>query len=237
MMTISQLEPSVLDIQTLQRTNAPVGCNENSSIVRYLIDMLKFKPKNIRKIDSISDYPTAFKNRDIEAAFFVAPHAKVFLAKYSCAGFVKAGDTFNLGGFGFAFPKDSSKLASDISEAVLNVIEDGETRKLEDDMMISTVSCSTSYDKNQEDRSLGIQPFHGLFYISAIVAVLAVLAWSYSIKDLLISELRNWMSHIQQTLSHFWIILLWRGIKAFMAQMYSEFQTGVIRRSSILGNK
>lgn len=69
--------------------------------MRYLTDVLKFKPKNIRKIDSIIDYPTAFKNRDIEAAFFVAPHAKIFLAKYSCAGFVKAGDTFKLGGFGF----------------------------------------------------------------------------------------------------------------------------------------
>ncbi|XP_028771771.1 glutamate receptor 2.5-like [Neltuma alba] len=101
MMTISHLEPSVLDIKTLQRTNAPVGCNGNSFIVRYLTDVLKFKPKNIRKIDSISDYPTAYKNRDIEAAFFVAPHAKVFLAKYSCAGFIKAGDTFKLGGFGF----------------------------------------------------------------------------------------------------------------------------------------
>ena len=81
-MTISQLEPSVLDIQTLQKRNAYVGCDGNSFIVRYLIDVLKFKP-------------------DIEAAFFVAPHAKVFLAKYSCEGFIKAGNTFRLGGFGF----------------------------------------------------------------------------------------------------------------------------------------
>lgn len=101
MMTIRQLEPSVLDIETLKRTNAPVGCNGNSFIVQYLTEVLKFKHKNIRRIDSISDYPTAFKNRDIEAAFFVAPHAKVFLAKYSCTGYIKAGNTFKLGGFGF----------------------------------------------------------------------------------------------------------------------------------------
>ena len=91
----------MLDIQTLQKRNAYVGCDGNSFIVRYLIDVLKFKPENIRRINSISDYPAAFRNNDIEAAFFVAPHAKVFLAKYSCEGFIKAGNTFRLGGFGF----------------------------------------------------------------------------------------------------------------------------------------
>ena len=91
-----------------------------------------------------------------------------------------------------AFPKDSSKLAIDISEAVLNVIEDGEAQQLEDDM-ISTISCSSSDEKIKENGPLGIEPFLGLFYIAAAVAVLAVLAWSYSIKDLLTSGLQNLM--------------------------------------------
>jgi len=99
--TISQVKPSVLDIQTLKERNSPVGCNGNSFIVKYLIDVLKFKPDNIRKINSVSDYPAAFEKKEIEAAFFVAPHAKVFLAKYSCKGFIKVGNVFRLGGFGF----------------------------------------------------------------------------------------------------------------------------------------
>jgi hypothetical protein len=49
----------------------------------------------------MSDYPAAFENKEIEAAFFVAPHAKVFLAMYSCKGFIKGNNTFRLGGFGF----------------------------------------------------------------------------------------------------------------------------------------
>lgn len=101
MMTVSQLETSVLDIQTLQKRNSPVGCNENSFIGKYLTDIIKFKPEKIRKIYSISDYPDAFKNKYIEAAFFSAPHAKVFLAKYSYRGLIKAGNTFKLGGVGF----------------------------------------------------------------------------------------------------------------------------------------
>lgn len=40
-MTVSRLEPSVLDIETLQRTNAPVGCNGNSFIKPLKLDMLK----------------------------------------------------------------------------------------------------------------------------------------------------------------------------------------------------
>lgn len=101
MMTFSQLVPSVLDIQTLQKRNSPVGCNGNSFIVKYLTEVLKFKPENIRKIYSVSDYPKAFQNKYIEAAFLSTPHTKVFLAKYSCRGLIKAGNTFKLGGIGF----------------------------------------------------------------------------------------------------------------------------------------
>jgi len=101
MMTVSQLEPSVLDIQTLLKRNSVVGCDGNSFIVKYLTEVQKFKRENIREINSINDYPAAFRNNDIEAAFFIAPHAKVFLAKYSCRGLIKAGNTFRLGGLGF----------------------------------------------------------------------------------------------------------------------------------------
>ncbi|KAH1065607.1 hypothetical protein J1N35_030594 [Gossypium stocksii] len=142
MLTISHLQPSVSDIDTLLRTNASVGCNGNSFIVGYLINMLGFKPKNIRKIDSINDYPDAFRNGDIEVAFFVVPHAKVFLAKY-CKGFTMTGPTFKLGGFGFVFSK-GSRLAFEFSEAILKVMENGEMPRLEEYLLISNNSCSQS---------------------------------------------------------------------------------------------
>jgi ionotropic glutamate receptor NMDA 1/ionotropic glutamate receptor len=99
-MTVSRLEPSVLDIDTLLKTNAPVGCNGNSFVVRYLTDVLHFKPENIRKFYSGNDYLEAFETRQIKAAFFVEPHAKVFLGKY-CERFTQAKSTFQLGGFGY----------------------------------------------------------------------------------------------------------------------------------------
>jgi hypothetical protein len=99
-MTVSQFKPSVLDIETLQKTNALVGRNGNSFIERYLIDVLNFKPENIKGVHYINDYPHAFERGEIQAAFFVGLHAEVFFGKY-CRGYTAAGPTFNLGGFGF----------------------------------------------------------------------------------------------------------------------------------------
>ncbi|KAL2318552.1 hypothetical protein Fmac_032428 [Flemingia macrophylla] len=99
MMTVSHLEPSVPDIQTLLRTNAIIGCNKKTFLVHYLVDELKFQPQNIRLFDSIHDFPRAFENKEIVAFFTISPHADVFLATY-CKGYIKA--TFlKLGGLGF----------------------------------------------------------------------------------------------------------------------------------------
>ncbi|XVF36282.1 hypothetical protein REPUB_Repub19eG0044700 [Reevesia pubescens] len=171
MLTISRLEPSVSDIETLLRTNAPVGCNGNSFIVNYLINVVGFKPENIKKIDSINDYPDAFKSGDIEAAFFVVPHAKVFLAKY-CKGYTMTGPTFKLGGFGFVFPK-GSPLTFDFSEAILKATEDGEMPQLEEHLR-SSYNCSRSIDMS-DGSSLGPRPFTGLFFISGGISAFAFL--------------------------------------------------------------
>ncbi|KAJ6400050.1 hypothetical protein OIU84_015661 [Salix udensis] len=81
-MTVSRLEPSILDIDTLLKTNASVGCNVNSFVGHYLTNVLHFKPENIRKFDSENDYLEAFETGYIKAAFLVEPHAKVFLGKH-----------------------------------------------------------------------------------------------------------------------------------------------------------
>lgn len=97
---------SIMTVSTFQQSldhlgnNDVVGCNGNSFIVRYLVNVLHYKPENIRNINSIEDYPEAFKKREIAMAFFVSPHASVFLGKY-CHDYEKIGPTYKLGGFGF----------------------------------------------------------------------------------------------------------------------------------------
>ncbi|KAK4352093.1 hypothetical protein RND71_027611 [Anisodus tanguticus] len=169
-MTVPRLEPSVLNVDYLIRTNATVGCNGNSFIVRYLVN-LQFKPENIKKISSISDYPKAFEKGEISAAFFVAPHAKVFLAKY-CRGYTKSGPVFKLGGFGFVFPK-GSPLTVDISEAVLKVSQSGEINQLEEQMLISS-NCSSS-SAEEQGPGLGPELFSGPLLISGVMCRIVLL--------------------------------------------------------------
>ncbi|GMN35153.1 hypothetical protein TIFTF001_005115 [Ficus carica] len=170
MLTVSQFKPSVTDIATLQRTNAMVGCNGNSFIVRYLVKTLKFKGENVKNISSVDDYPTAFANGKIKAAFFTAPHAEVFLAKY-CKGFIKAGPNYKLGGLGFAFPK-GSPLAVDFSKAILQVTESGDVEKFEKSML-QALNCTSSLKLGSDP--IGPEPFSSLFAISGVIAAIAIL--------------------------------------------------------------
>lgn len=169
--TVQRIQASPVSIEYLQRTNAAVGCNGNSFIVQYLINVLHFKPENIKKINSIKDYPEAFEKGEIQAAYFVAPHAKVFLAKY-CQGYTMAGPRYKLGGFGFVFRK-GSPLVNDISEAILKVSESGKIVELEKHML-SFSSCNSS-SIGISDTSLGPEPFSGLLIISGCISAVAFL--------------------------------------------------------------
>ncbi|KAF3620594.1 hypothetical protein FXO37_33192 [Capsicum annuum] len=53
-----------------------------------------------QEMSSINDYPKAFEKGEISVAFFVVPHAKVFLAKY-CKGYTKLAPVYKLGRFIF----------------------------------------------------------------------------------------------------------------------------------------
>ncbi|XP_047156258.1 glutamate receptor 2.5-like [Vigna umbellata] len=233
MMTFSQLVPSVLDIQTLQKRNSPVGCNGNSFIVKYLTEVLNFKPENIRKIYSVSDYPNAFQNKYIEAAFLSTPHTKVFLAKYSCKGLIKAGNTFKLDGIGFVFPKGSN-LAADISEALLKVIESGEIEELEKEMLGGNSSCSPLHNKMKDGSSTGFQPFLGLFCICAVVSILALL---YNMICVFMNDVETFTNYIHVTLTPLRRIYIWTS--ASFTWICSTLQWGSIRSvitTTITGN-
>ncbi|XP_057470075.1 glutamate receptor 2.7-like [Actinidia eriantha] len=170
--TVSRLQPSVVDIEYLKSTNASVGCDGNSFIVRYLNNVLQFENQSIQHINTISDYPEAFRKGKIAAAFFVEPHAKVFLATY-CEGYTMAGPKYRLGGFGFVFPK-GSPLTIDISTAILKVAESGDILDMEK-RMLSFSNCSSTTGGANDSPSLGPWTFAGLFIISGGISFLALL--------------------------------------------------------------
>ncbi|KAL3514526.1 hypothetical protein ACH5RR_027243 [Cinchona calisaya] len=175
LMARPRIEPSIVDIDHLRDTNAPVGCNAKSFIGHFLKEALHFRPENIKKIGSISEYPGNFRSGDIKAAFFVAPHAKIFLAKY-CKGYTMAGPNIKLGGLGFVFQK-GSPFATDISRALLKVTEEGTINQLEKHML-SSLRCSGGGEdyRNQEGPAgdgVGTEPFFVLFLVSGGLLALA----------------------------------------------------------------
>ncbi|XP_022893647.1 glutamate receptor 2.9-like isoform X1 [Olea europaea var. sylvestris] len=226
MLTVPKLQPSILDVDYLLRINAPVGCNGNSFIVRYLINVLHFKPENIRKINSINHYPSAFDKGEILAAFFVAPHAKVFLAKY-CKGYIMTGPTYKLGGFGFVFSK-GSPLAIDISEAILKITQNGEVNQLEKHML-SFSNCSTLLTQVADNvGSLGPEPVSGLFKISGSISTIAIV--------IAVARLmrRQWSIHdlVQRLLT---MKRVWRWAALILTECYSGFGLRFFRETTIMG--
>nr|XP_043639502.1 glutamate receptor 2.9-like [Erigeron canadensis] len=181
-MTVSRFQPSV----SLQ-SNDVVGCNGNSFIVRYLVNVLHFSPENIRHINSMDDYDDAFKKGEIAAAFFVTPHANVFIAKY-CHSYEKTGRTHKLGGFGFVFRKGST-LVEDISEAILKVTQNGEIDALEGNMLKSFSNCSQLIQESDGYGRLGPATFCGMFMISGGISALVFL----TTLGRLIAENQDWI--------------------------------------------
>ncbi|XP_016568779.2 glutamate receptor 2.4 isoform X2 [Capsicum annuum] len=165
-----QLIGSMLWFSVTVLSFSQLGCNNKSFIIRYLVN-LQFKPENIKEISSFSDYPKAFEKGEISAAFFEAPHAKVFLAK-NCKGYTKSGPVYKLGGFGFVFPK-GSPLVVDISEAVLKVTQSGEINQLEEQMLISS-NCS-SPSAEEQGPGLGPELFSGPLLISGVICGIVLL--------------------------------------------------------------
>ena len=97
--TSSKTESSFLAIENLKTTNAIIGCDEDSFIFRYLVEVFGFQRKDIKHIaqSSIDDYATALSSENVKVVFFLTPYADVFLAKY-CKVFTAWDPTSNLRG-------------------------------------------------------------------------------------------------------------------------------------------
>ncbi|XP_077231201.1 glutamate receptor 2.9-like [Tasmannia lanceolata] len=169
MLTVQRLQPTVDDIESLRRNNAMVGC-AGGLVQKYLEDVLQFSSKNIKKISSADDYPEELRSGKIAAAFLEIPYLKVFLAKY-CKGFTMTGPTYSLGGFGFVF-QQGSPLATDISTAILELLENGKIRQLENNLLSSFSKCSTTEVSTE---SLSLSNFWGLFLITGAISTIVLL--------------------------------------------------------------
>ncbi|XP_022880747.1 glutamate receptor 2.9-like [Olea europaea var. sylvestris] len=171
MMTVPRLQPSIVEVDYLHKINAIVGCNGEGFIPRYLRHTLKFKEENIKKIPSISDYKEAFEKGEIAAAFFISPHAELFLAT-NRKRYVIAKPRFEVGGLAYAFPKGSCFTAA-VSKEVLTMKQNGKMNTLKC-LFLSFLNSSSS-DHQIDDLSLYLSHFSGPLIFSSMTTAIVFL--------------------------------------------------------------
>ncbi|XP_071715075.1 glutamate receptor 2.1-like [Rutidosis leptorrhynchoides] len=171
MLTAQRLEPTITSVESLRNMNATVGYCNGSFVNEYLVDVLGFTNITVKSYNSTHKYAEGLNSGEIAAIFLEVPSAKVFLAQY-CKSFVRTGETFKVGGFGFAFPRGFTRL-SDANKALMNVSESGKLKELEDRYIISE-KCVDEESSPDEEDSLSPHSFWILFVLTGGTSTVAL---------------------------------------------------------------
>ncbi|KAK1422710.1 hypothetical protein QVD17_17996 [Tagetes erecta] len=174
MLTVRMLEPTVKDLEWVRKTNAPVGCDPDSFVGKYLREVLDLE--NIKNVSRQDEYPENFKTKNISVAFLELPYQKYFLNEY-CNEYTVVGPSYKLGGLGFVFPK-YSPITDDVSGAILSLLEDGKIRDIENKWLDAPQTCSSSNPELETDR-LTLASFWGIFLISGLASTISLLIFLY----------------------------------------------------------
>ncbi|KAI3803508.1 hypothetical protein L1987_31660 [Smallanthus sonchifolius] len=174
MLTAQRLEPKITSVEVLRDMNATVGYCNGSLVHHYLKDVLGFSSFKVKSYNSTHRYAEALYSGEIAAIFLEVPAAKVFLAQY-CKSFIRTGETFKVGGYGFAFPRKYT-LLSEVNKALTNVTESGMLKKLEDAYLTSE-KCVDGESSPNEDESLSPRSFSILFELTGGTSTVALVVY------------------------------------------------------------
>ncbi|KAJ0700876.1 putative periplasmic binding protein-like I [Helianthus annuus] len=174
MLTAQRLEPTITSVEMLRNMNATVGYCNGSYINRYLENVLEFKDFRIKSYNSTHGYAEGLNSGEIKAIFLEVPAAKVFLAQY-CKSFIRTGETFKVGGFGFAFHRGFERL-SEANGALMNVSESGKIKELEEKHLISE-ECVDEESSPDENGRLNLHSFWVLFVLTGGTSTVALVIY------------------------------------------------------------
>ncbi|KAL6201377.1 hypothetical protein ACLB2K_025091 [Fragaria x ananassa] len=169
MLTIRRLSPNVTDIDMLRRTNSLVGCDEDSFVRNYLENVLGFNLSAVVVINR-SYEPEEIRQKKLSAVFLELPYAQVFMDNHT--GYTLTQPTYNFGGFSFVFQK-GSPITRDFSKIILDLLENGEVRKLQNQWL--TKNNRPTNTTSDMPESLSLKSFWGLFVISGATSTFCFL--------------------------------------------------------------
>uniref|UniRef100_A0A0D9WM32 Glutamate receptor n=1 Tax=Leersia perrieri TaxID=77586 RepID=A0A0D9WM32_9ORYZ len=162
LLTVQRLEEAVT-AESLRASGSMVGCTNGSVVGKYLREVLLFPEHRIQRFSSDDDYRRAIVSGEVKAAFLRVSHAKLLLAKY-CNELMITGPVYHVAGLGFVFPKGSPLLA-DISQAILEVFENGTIKRLET-AMLSAYNCTAATVDAGDLYRLCPENYWGLFLMT-----------------------------------------------------------------------
>ncbi|KAM0945199.1 putative periplasmic binding protein-like I [Dioscorea sansibarensis] len=173
-LTLQQLSTPITGIDSLITTGYPIGYQEGSFVESYMVEELKIPRSRLRALGSPEEHAEALElgpeNGGVAAVVDERPYVELFLSTH--CQFTIVGSEFTKAGWGFAFPKDSP-FSVDLSTAILKLSENGELQKIHNKWLMNKV-CSPTEEELESER-LHLSSFWGLFLISAVASVFAIL--------------------------------------------------------------
>nr|GLL18885.1 glutamate receptor 3.3-like isoform X1 [Ipomoea trifida] len=162
-------------IETLVDRNVPIGYLRGSTARSYLIEELHIQESKLIPFNETEDFAKALKDGPnkkggIAAAIGYSAYMELFLSRH--CEFVIVGPELSRIGWGFAFTKDSP-LAIDMSNAILELSENGELRKIQD-MWLLKRACMSQNTKHEVNK-FGVKSFSGLFLMCGFACLVALL--------------------------------------------------------------
>ncbi|KAL6861898.1 hypothetical protein ACP4OV_017598 [Aristida adscensionis] len=204
MLTVQQLQPTVISVQDLLRNSDLVGYQRGSAVAGWLEEM-GFHKKNLLGYGTVDEYADALQrgsgNGGVSAIFDEVPYLKIFLSKY-CEGYTMVGPTYR------AFPI-GSPLVHDISQAIMLPAVQEEMVRIERKWLGNPGACASEINSGVRSSTLSFSNFSGLFLITGITSGLALLInlaiFMYQERDKLRSEVFRSRLMTQLLLRFAWI--------------------------------
>ncbi|KAH9311805.1 hypothetical protein KI387_026840, partial [Taxus chinensis] len=177
LLTVEQLKPEFHGISEVLASDVPIGFQAGSYVGDFL-NKLGVTKDRLLPLQNVSSYAEMLsrgpKAGGVGAIVDELPHAQLFLS--SECGFRIYSKQFTSNGWGFAFEK-GSKLAVDVSTAIVELEENGELQRIHDKWFGSSLCDSTD---STESNQLGLASFWGLFLITGLVSVACVILYFIS---------------------------------------------------------
>lgn len=173
-LTASQLEPSLKDIQSvLERQDIKIGYWDNSFVGQFLAKELRISEKRLINLTTEADYYQDMSRGVVDAIIDERPYMQSLVAN-RCSELAFAGHPFINLNWGFAFDPNLHQLATNISSRILQLTESGELYKIQNDWLPQYEGDCRNQPMSGSIQ-LEVRQFWGMFTISASVTVIVLM--------------------------------------------------------------